>query len=132
MPITIFEHFFSQKQTIFRQTLFGDFYSTLNFISNGIQYLKFLSFKIFLIFLIKSMDLEEKFWKILKLKKYLCIIYHLKALLMQNNNCQIILPEICLCLSFGLKFTHVIHQNNTFSQKKKDKFSMNFLNNLHK
>ena len=78
------------------------------------------------------MDLEEKFWKILKLKKYLCIIYHLKALLMQNNNCQIILPENCLCLSFGLKFTHVIHQNNTFSQKKKDKFSMNFLNNLHK
>ena len=119
-------------ESIFRQTLFGDFYSTLNFISNGIQYLKFLSFKIFLIFLIKSMDLEEKFWKILKLKKYLCIIYHLKALLMQNNNCQIILPEICLCLSFGLKFTHVIHQNNTFSQKKKDKFSMNFLNNLHK
>ena len=31
------------------------------------------------------MFLKCKFWKILKQKKYICIIYHLKALLMQNN-----------------------------------------------
>ena len=58
---------------------------------------------------------------------YNTIIYHLKALLMQNNNYQIILPENCLCLSFGLKFTHVIHQNNTFSQKKERKVFNGFL-----
>ena len=52
--------FISQKQTIFRQNLFGDFYSTLNFLSNGIHYVKFLSFKIFFIFLKKSIWIGKK------------------------------------------------------------------------
>ena len=30
----------TQKQTIFKPNLFGIFYSTLNFLSNGIQYTK--------------------------------------------------------------------------------------------
>ena len=34
----------TQKQTIFEQNLFGKFYSTLNFLSNGIQYVKLFSF----------------------------------------------------------------------------------------
>ena len=30
----------TQKQTIFRQNLFGNFYSTLNYLLNGILYVK--------------------------------------------------------------------------------------------
>ena len=30
----------TQKQRIFKQNLFGNFYSTLNYLSNGIQYVK--------------------------------------------------------------------------------------------
>ena len=29
----------TQKQTIFRQSLFGNYHSTLNYLSNGIKYL---------------------------------------------------------------------------------------------
>ena len=31
----------TQKQTSFRQSLFGNYYSTLNYLSNGIKYLYF-------------------------------------------------------------------------------------------
>ena len=38
----------TQKQTIFRQSLFGIYHSTLNYLSNGIKYLYFFfSFKNF-------------------------------------------------------------------------------------
>ena len=38
----------TQKQTIFRQSLFGNYHSTLNYLSNGIKYLYFFfSFKNF-------------------------------------------------------------------------------------
>ena len=30
----------TKKQTIFRQNLFGNFYSTLNYILNGVQHVK--------------------------------------------------------------------------------------------
>ena len=35
----------TQKQTIFRPNLFGNFYSTLNFLSNGVQYSKLIILK---------------------------------------------------------------------------------------
>ena len=33
----------NQKQTIFKPNLFGNIYTTLNFLSNGIQYMKLFS-----------------------------------------------------------------------------------------
>ena len=43
----------TQKLTIFRNNLFGNFYSTLNFLSNGIQYLSLFSCQFFNIFFTK-------------------------------------------------------------------------------
>ena len=43
----------TQKRMIFKENLFGNFYSTLNFLSNGIQYLIFLNFNIFCFFSLK-------------------------------------------------------------------------------
>ena len=34
----------TQKQTIFRQSLFGNYHSTLNYLSNDIQYVKLFTF----------------------------------------------------------------------------------------
>ena len=44
----------TQKQRIIRQNLLNNFYSTLNFLSSGIQYVKLFSFKFFLLFSTKS------------------------------------------------------------------------------
>ena len=45
----------TSKQTIFRHNLFGNIYSTLNFLSNGVLYEYFFSFKIFYNFFLSSL-----------------------------------------------------------------------------
>ena len=49
----------TQKQTIFRQSLFGNYHSTLNYLSNGTQFVKLLSFIIFTIFYVQDPTREN-------------------------------------------------------------------------
>ena len=53
----------TQKQKKIRQSLFGNYYSALNYLSNDIQYVVFLSFKIFQKFSKKILKLNEKIKK---------------------------------------------------------------------
>ena len=71
----------TQKQKKIRQSLFGNYYSTLNYLSNGIQYF-FFSFKIFPK---KKLKLNEK------IKKWIISrnVHYLKGNLMYNKSYQI-------------------------------------------
>ena len=50
----------SQKWGIFKPSLFNQFYSTLNFLSNGIQYVIFLGITIFMIISKYKTNLQKK------------------------------------------------------------------------
>ena len=53
----------SQKWGIFKPSLFNQFYSTLNFLSNGIQYVIFLGITIFMIIPKYKTNLQKKMMK---------------------------------------------------------------------
>ena len=65
MVVTCKFEFKTQKQIIFRQNLFGSFYSTLNFLSNGILCDIILLKK--KVFFFKVVLYLEKYYEIFKL-----------------------------------------------------------------
>ena len=55
----------TQKQTIFRQNFFGNFYSTLNYLLNGILYVKSFWFQLFFL---STQRHPWKSWKLCKVE----------------------------------------------------------------